>query len=712
MKKKRKNTLRNRVFIALICIVIVQCLVFTSVILLTGTLQELDESRNTIFENTVTKNAETLENYMIGWSQIDDYQSAVEQVITKLAKENNQEISQYMQEEASRKEALNQVSEILLEHLRNLSTTGCFIILDDGEVGTSKNAIVLRDLDPQNHSVNNYDILVEAGYSKWMLEQGLTLDSSWTEKLSITEDSDFYYKPFNAGNEYTQIQSKDLGYYSKEIRFHTDDIQVITYTRPLLDENHHSYGVIGVEVTESYIQYILSKMGVGIDSGHYYIGVTQDGENYETVVVRSGQYQSLFKSLDTVVLKEGKRFFHIEDTEDVDLEMSLYQCKLYNTNTPFEDEQWVIGGFIESSVLTEASRKLIARLELSTLVSLLVCVIGALLLTHNINKPIKILLAGIEKNSKSEIELPRTNMKEFDELAREIEKRTHEVYRAGSKVADIIAMANINLGVVEYINDSTEMFCNKELLEMFHLPLVGWHDNYVPKEKNLDIIEGVLRTLVKETEEENIYWCKKDNGEKFWVRLEEVVDEERRLCVFMDVTDSMKEKKKITHDRDYDVLTDIYNRRAFARIVEGILSSGECENGVLTVWDLDHLKYVNDTYGHDMGDKYITTMAHILGFHNYEYYIAARMAGDEFITFIYNDELENLYQQMREIHKKASSQEIVLPDGKKMVLSVSAGMAAYKQDATTYKGLADCADSAMYHSKKAQRGNIKAFEEN
>ena len=69
---------------------------------------------------------------------------------------------------------------------------------------------------------------------------------------------------------------------------------------------------------------------------------------------------------------------------------------------------------------------------------------------------------------------------------------------------------------------------------------------------------------------------------------------------------SMLEQQRIEHERDYDTLTGLYRRRAFDRACEALFQQPEklgC--AALLMMDLDNLKQINDTYGHDWGDQYI-----------------------------------------------------------------------------------------------------------
>ena len=592
---KHTNTLKNRVLFALVCIMILQCIVFSCCILLTGTVQALDDSASSVFDNSVKTNAKPLEEKLINWTDLNKYEEDISKIVESLASKNHKKVSQYVKEESARKEILNASSKDVLKYLRNLNSTGCYIILGDKNVNTLKNALILRDLDPDNDSEKNHDILVEAGSSDLMFNQGFTLDSYWTEKLEITKNSDFYLKPFNAGNQYPNIEAKDLGYYSMPYRLHKNDIEVITYTIPLLDENHNSYGVIGIEVTISYLQRLIENMGVGIEaSNNYYIGMTKDGVHYQTVLIADGPYQSTLQVLGNLKLKKRGRFYLVDGTQQ-NLEMSLYNCKLYSTNTPFEKEQWVIAGFVEENALTVSSEELLLKLKISIVTSLIISILGAFYLSGSINKPIKILLAGIENSSKSEVKLPRTKIKEIDNLALEIEKRAKEVYEAGSKMADIISVADIDLGIVEYVDHSSEIYCTEKIMTMFGINVLNWHNNYAPKKENKYLIETIFDKLTLEKEEKNIYRYKKEEND-YWVSVKKIISDERELYIFLDVTLTIKEKIKIAHDRDYDVLTNLYNRRAFARDVQTILNRKDCKNLVLAIWDLDHLKYINDSY--------------------------------------------------------------------------------------------------------------------
>ncbi len=70
------------------------------------------------------------------------------------------------------------------------------------------------------------------------------------------------------------------------------------------------------------------------------------------------------------------------------------------------------------------------------------------------------------------------------------------------------------------------------------------------------------------------------------------------LGIAEDVTEEMVEKQKIEYERDYDLLTNLLNRRAFhSRMTQLFQNRSRMKVAALIMMDLDNLKYINDTFG-------------------------------------------------------------------------------------------------------------------
>ena len=161
----------------------------------------------------------------------------------------------------------------------------------------------------------------------------------------------------------------------------------------------------------------------------------------------------------------------------------------------------------------------------------------------------------------------------------------------------------------------------------------------------------------------------------------------------------------------HDPLTGIYNRRGFEEDWGHVLSvsSGHRLGVALLLFDCDHFKAINDTYGHPIGDEVIRAIAHTLQNtlrHGDRLY---RLGGDEFAT-LFLDMDHELALQTAERCIEAVSQYDFLSLGIKEPVRLSAGMAYAKgTDVEQLSSLPKQADVAMYHAKRPGKKKIALF---
>ena len=81
---------------------------------------------------------------------------------------------------------------------------------------------------------------------------------------------------------------------------------------------------------------------------------------------------------------------------------------------------------------------------------------------------------------------------------------------------------------------------------------------------------------------------------------------DREIGIAEDITTSYLERQRIEHERDFDVLTGLYNHFSFQRHMDYLFEHSEqLKIAALVMIDLDNLKKINDAFGHDWGDNYI-----------------------------------------------------------------------------------------------------------
>ncbi|PHN32982.1 bifunctional diguanylate cyclase/phosphodiesterase [Pseudomonas sp. ICMP 460] len=160
-----------------------------------------------------------------------------------------------------------------------------------------------------------------------------------------------------------------------------------------------------------------------------------------------------------------------------------------------------------------------------------------------------------------------------------------------------------------------------------------------------------------------------------------------------------------------DPLTGLLNRRGFHQAVENTLLRSE-RNGlslVLLYLDLDGFKRVNDTLGHDAGDRVLRWVSEQMQACLRSYDILGRMGGDEFTALL---ELE-FPEQAAKIAEKLIERVSVCQqvDGLDVMLGASIGIATFPDCGSDLNGLLRAADIAMYEAKRAGRQQYRYYDQ-
>jgi diguanylate cyclase (GGDEF)-like protein/PAS domain S-box-containing protein len=166
-----------------------------------------------------------------------------------------------------------------------------------------------------------------------------------------------------------------------------------------------------------------------------------------------------------------------------------------------------------------------------------------------------------------------------------------------------------------------------------------------------------------------------------------------------DIADRKRAEQELRDLAERDALTGLLNRRSFDREFELRLSlaSGAAPLSLLLV-DIDHFKRVNDTLGHEAGDRALVAVAGALRARARATDLVARLGGDEFALVVCTDDPERLAGDLLEAIRACSA----TCDGADRGLSVSIGI-AQSSAAVESAVLLAAADAALYRAKSAGR---------
>jgi diguanylate cyclase (GGDEF)-like protein len=157
----------------------------------------------------------------------------------------------------------------------------------------------------------------------------------------------------------------------------------------------------------------------------------------------------------------------------------------------------------------------------------------------------------------------------------------------------------------------------------------------------------------------------------------------------------------------HDALTGLANRHHFSDCLAYSLGSLPDRNFSIFACDLDHFKPVNDTYGHEAGDRVIRTVANRLRLLVGENGVVSRIGGDEFIILLTQQTDRDGLAALAGDMCRSIAEPIDIGSGDKVGIGVSIGIACAPESGASEQDLIRMADMALYRAKKSGRN---AFE--
>lgn len=171
------------------------------------------------------------------------------------------------------------------------------------------------------------------------------------------------------------------------------------------------------------------------------------------------------------------------------------------------------------------------------------------------------------------------------------------------------------------------------------------------------------------------------------------------LLIFI-VVIHIKDMAKLESLSYIDNLTKIYNRHKFLELADAEISRSVRygSSTSLIIFDLDHFKKVNDTYGHNEGDMVLRKIVKIVSTAIRKTDVFARWGGEEFIVMLPETNEENAFLAAEKIRKAVESSDF----GKVGKLTISLGVSSIKSCNNILNSI-DLADKALYESKQTGR---------
>ncbi len=177
-----------------------------------------------------------------------------------------------------------------------------------------------------------------------------------------------------------------------------------------------------------------------------------------------------------------------------------------------------------------------------------------------------------------------------------------------------------------------------------------------------------------------------------------------------DITEQKRAEERISYAAHHDALTGLPNRKLFSEQLEQTLKRVRRGERLAVLYlDLDHLKRVNDSLGHSIGDKLLKGVADRLCGCVREIDLVARLSGDEFAIIQSSLDRPSDAADLATRAREAIHEPFVL-DGHQVIVDISVGISIAPNDATELNDLLKTADIALYEAKNTGRGTYCFYQ--
>ena len=313
-----------------------------------------------------------------------------------------------------------------------------------------------------------------------------------------------------------------------------------------------------------------------------------------------------------------------------------------------------------------------------------------------------------------------------DELRKEL-VRTRGLLRETKDKLDIL-LENMPGGVLSYNADTGKFeFISNGVPAIFHCTMEQFRDRFynsfdlmvskADRERvkqqiadQLSFFDTVELTYRSEDAFDNLMWIyhrgrlvvDADGVRRFYVVISDITEEKLVQNHMTQANQQLRQKA------ERDPMTGLLNKVSMKTAIEEcIAESGVGTCHALLMIDTDNFKSVNDTFGHQYGDKIIIFVADSIRkiFRGSD--LVARMGGDEFMVFMKHTTgpiTLDRAKKLNEAIKRELSQ-----DGQNVTISCSIGISFYDEDGDTYEKLYSCADSALYVAKENGKNQFRVY---
>lgn len=293
-----------------------------------------------------------------------------------------------------------------------------------------------------------------------------------------------------------------------------------------------------------------------------------------------------------------------------------------------------------------------------------------------------------------------------------MEKRLNLTSNVFIKTNEAIMIVD-TIGKIIEVNEAFSHISGYSRKEVIGQSLMMLKSDY----QKTELISNILESVTKHGHYQGEEWINRKNGEAYIgiFKVDIVMDSagalECYIVIFSDITLLRVKQKELENLAHFDTLTSLPNRTLLSdRLHQAMASSLRRQLSIAVLYlDLDGFKNINDTYGHNVGDKLLIDVSHRMKSVIRDVDTLARIGGDEYVAILVDLDSEHECIKMIERILRVCA-EPMLFHGNLLQISTSIGVTIYPKDNADSDHLIRHADRAMYEAKRAGKNRYRWFD--
>jgi len=296
-------------------------------------------------------------------------------------------------------------------------------------------------------------------------------------------------------------------------------------------------------------------------------------------------------------------------------------------------------------------------------------------------------------------------------IIKETEEEMHKLSKALEQSADVVMITDCS-GIIEYVNESFVKATGYSKEEA-----IGGKPSIVKSGKQKEAFYTDLWLKITSGEVFNdVLINKRKDGTLYYEQktITPLKDSNGKITHFVstgkNITERMQAQEKLQYMAHHDPLTELPNRTLFLDRLKQALSRAKWHDRLVAVMfiDLDRFKTINDSLGHDVGDKILQLIAQRLVGELRGCDTVARLGGDEFAVLLDDVGSE---KDVSDLSKKIleSLEPKFIVDEREFYITASIGVSSFPADGEDCKTLLKNADIAMYKAKDLGKNNYQFY---